>query len=88
MTPNSLLDAADDVGRMIQTARTDLAGGRAVDLSQIEHRVAEIYGAVSADLQGAGPERIRLMQQLEGLLTQLDALEGELTMQHQTATGR
>ena len=88
MTPTSLLDAADDVGRMIQTARADLAAGRTVDLSRIEQKVAEIYGAVSADLQGAGPERIRLMQQLEGLLSQLDALETDLTAPHQTSAGR
>ena len=87
MTQTSLLDAADEVGRMIQRARDDLAGGRAVDLSRIEHKVADIYGAVSGDLHGAGPERIRLMQRLEELLGQLEALETDLTTQHQTTAG-
>lgn len=88
MTQTSLLDAADEVGRMIQAARADLAGGRAVDLTPIERKVAEIYGAVSGDLQGAGPERVRLMQRLEELLGQLEALETDLNAQHQTTAGR
>jgi hypothetical protein len=85
MSPLDLLNAADNIANMIADARTALAQGQAVDLSQIEARVADIYGEVSGSMFTPQDERATLLARLNTLLPQLNALEADLTAAHQAA---
>lgn len=85
MSPLDLLNAADEIANMIADARNDLAQGQAVDLSEIETRVADIYGEVSASMFTPQDERATLLTRLNALLPQLNDLEADLTAAHQTA---
>ncbi len=87
MSQTNLLDDADEVGRMIETARADLGGGRAVDIGAIEQKVAAIYGTVAGDIHTSDMERVQLLKRLENLMPQLEALEIELTERHRAAAG-
>ena len=85
MSPLDLLNAADEIANMIADARNDLAQGQAVDLSEIETRVADIYGEVSASMFTPQDERATLLTRLNALLPQLNDLEADLTAAHQPA---
>jgi uncharacterized phage protein gp47/JayE len=85
MSPLDLLNAADEIANMIADARNDLAKGQAVDLSEIETRVADIYGEVSATMSAPQNERAPLLARLNALLPQLNDLEADLTAAHPTA---
>jgi hypothetical protein len=85
MSPLDLLNAADNIANMIADARTALAQGQAVDLSQIEAREADIYGEVSGSMFTPQDERATLLARLNTLLPQLNALEADLTAAHQAA---
>jgi hypothetical protein len=85
MSPLDLLNAADNIANMIADARTALAQGQAVDLSQIEACVADIYGEVSGSMFTPQDERATLLARLNTLLPQLNALEADLTAAHQAA---
>ncbi|MCD6074139.1 MAG: hypothetical protein K0Q70_1022 [Rhodospirillales bacterium] len=85
MSPLDLLNAADELANMIADSRSALAQGQSVDLSQIEARVAEIYGQVSGSMFTPQDERATLLARLNALLPQLNALEADLTAAHQPA---
>jgi len=82
MSPIDLLNAADEIANMIADARNALAKGQAVELSQIETRIAEVYGEVSASMFTPQSERASLLARLNMLLPQLNALETDLTAAH------
>jgi hypothetical protein len=83
MSPLDLLNAADELANMIADARNALAQRQAVDLSEIEARVANIYGEVSGSAFEPQAERATLLARLNALLPQLTALESDLVSAHQ-----
>ena len=87
MSPLDLLNAADEIANMIADARNALAQGHSVNLSQIEARVAAIYGEVSGSMFTPQDERVTLLTRLNALLPQLNALEADLTAAHQPTGG-
>ncbi len=85
MPPLDLFDAADDLAKMIATAREALSKGHGVDLSPIETHVTAIYSEVSSSAFTPQVDRSTLLARLNILLPQLNALEADLTAANQTA---
>lgn len=78
----TLLEAADTVGRMIAAARADLGGGRAVDLTHLEAVAAGIYRLAAQNPDAARAGDPELASRLELLIGELAALESDLTRHH------
>ena len=84
MNQPNLIETADAVNRMIDEARAGIAAGAAVDLSPIAEATGRIHAAVSDDnAPGSVAERFTLLSRLNAILTQLAALEDELTAAQQ-----
>ena len=84
----ALLSAADTLGRMIQSARRDLAGGRTIDASRIEQVVLSIHRVVADNVMALpGDDQAALAERLDAAMAELGALEAELVAQHRPAAG-
>ena len=83
----TLLEAAETVGRMIASARADLDRGRAVDLTHLEAVAAGIYrlAAQNPDAARAGDHPVA--SRLELLIGELAELEGDLKRHYGLETG-
>jgi len=83
----TLLEAADAVGRMIASARADLGRGRAVDLTHLEAVAAGIYRLAAQNPDAARAGEQPLTSRLGLLVDELAALEADLKRHYGLETG-
>ena len=88
MTAIAIQQQADDVHKLIETSRSNIADGRFVDISEVAQKMTVLFDTVSENPEASmGIDVSQMAGTLAHLKGELDNLENDLDQQHLSLSG-